>query len=82
MGINILWDLCDMVRRGTLNNRIRNQPRIICIPFGRNEFTELPGSFHNLQDDKKFQTAYCTVCNYNKESVHSLYKFDILQPSD
>lgn len=71
-----------MVRRGALNNKIRNQPWIICIPFGRTEFTELPGSFHNLQDDKKFQTAYCTVRNYNKKSVYSLYKFSILQAQD
>jgi hypothetical protein len=26
MGNDILWDLCDMVRRGTLNNKIRNKP--------------------------------------------------------
>ena len=45
----------------------------------RTELVELFDSFNNLQDDKKFQTAYCSVCDNNKKGFRNLHKFGILQ---
>ena len=45
----------------------------------RTELVELFDSFNNLQDDKKFQTAYFSVCDNNKKVFRNLHKFGILQ---